>query len=70
MLQKNDHGNIYLYKPEMLPPGTVHLQCKYRKISNIEKINRIFENFLGFFENFLRILRKIEIYSTCCCSSM
>ena len=26
ILPKNEHGNIYLYKPEMLPPGTVHLK--------------------------------------------
>ncbi|XP_071961591.1 DNA repair protein complementing XP-C cells homolog isoform X2 [Antedon mediterranea] len=23
---RNEHGNVELYKPEMLPPGTVHLQ--------------------------------------------
>ncbi len=26
---RSEYGNVELYKPEMLPKGTVHLVCKY-----------------------------------------
>lgn len=27
-MPRNEYGNVYLFKKCMLPPGTVHLQCK------------------------------------------